>query len=83
MEYDLYKNGNDALLFIDSRWDTASEAREFYDSMQETFQTAKSEGDKIWSDGGRYFGLKYSGDRVSLIASTDRAALDNALAAVK
>jgi hypothetical protein len=82
-EYDLYKNGNDALLFIDSRWDTASEAREFYDSMQETFQTAKSEGDKIWSDGGRYFGLKYSGDRVSLIASTDRTALDNALAAVK
>ncbi len=82
-EYDLYQNGNSALLFIDSRWDTASEANEFYNAMQETFQAAKSEGDKLWSDGGRYFGLKYSGDRVTLIASTDRKALDNALAAVR
>ena len=82
-KYDLYVNGNNALLFIDSRWDTASEAQEFYLAMQETFVTSKSEGDKLWSDDGRYFGLKYSGDRVTLIASTDRKALDNALAAVK
>ena len=82
-KYDLYQNGTNALLFIDSRWDTAREAQEFYSALQETFVTAKSEGDKLWSDGGRYFGLKYSGDRVTLISSTDRKALDNALAAVK
>ena len=82
-KYDLYQNGNNALLFIDSRWDTASEANEFYNAMQETFVTAKSEGDKLWSDGGRYFGLKYSGDRVTLVTSTDRTALDDALAAVR
>ncbi|MEO6458002.1 MAG: hypothetical protein ABIO92_06980 [Chloroflexia bacterium] len=82
-KYDLYQNGNNALLFIDSRWDTASEANEFYNALQETFVAAQPEGDKLWSNGGRYFGLKYSGDRVTLISSTDRKALDNALAAVK
>lgn len=81
--YDLYQNGSNALLFIDSRWDTAGDAREFHDALQGTFQKAKSEGDKLWSDGGRYFGLKYSGDRVTLVASTDRKALDAALNAVK
>ena len=81
--YALYQNGDNALLVIDSRWDTASEARELYDSMQETFENAKSEGDKIWSEDGRYYGLKYAGDRVTLITSTDRKALDSALAAVK
>jgi len=82
-KYDLYQNGNNALLFIDSRWDTASEANEFYNAMQETFVTAQSEGGMLWNDDGRYFGLKYSGDRVTLIASTNRNALNHTLAVVK
>src|SRR5687768_6780498 len=82
-KYDLYENGNNAVLFIDSRWDTAGEADEFYNAMQETFVTAQSEGEKLWSEGGRYFGLRYSGDRVTLVTATDRKALDSALAVVK
>ncbi|HUP28050.1 MAG TPA: hypothetical protein VM409_06415 [Chloroflexia bacterium] len=81
--YALYRNGNDGLVIVDSRWDSASEAKEFEDGLRETFQKVSTVGD-IWKDSaGRFFGIKRIGDRLALVASTTDTSVQKALGEVK
>jgi hypothetical protein len=73
--YDLYTNGDDALLMTVTRWDTVEDAVQFHGELIETFLGDESD-DIIYDDGyGRFFVTERDGDTVTFTASTDRAAL--------
>jgi hypothetical protein len=80
--YALYENGDQALLLLDTRWDNEREADEYRAALEKSFESATREGD-YYSDGGRLFAIGGEGDRVFLISSTDKEALDKAVAAVR
>ena len=80
--YSFYRNGDQSLVLVNMAWDTKADADEFEASMRETFATSGEEGD-FWTDGRRLFALKRVGDNVWYGASTDRAALEKAMDAVK
>jgi hypothetical protein len=80
--YALYENGDQALLLLDTRWDNDREADEFRSALETSFRGTSRDGD-YYSDGERIFALGGEGDRVFLISSTDKDALDRAVAAVK
>ena len=74
--------GQAAVLITATRWDTAPDAAEFDSALRRSFATATQDGE-LWSDAGRFFAVQHSGDAVTLIAGTDRAAVLQALAASK
>ncbi len=78
--YAFYQNGDAGLIIETTRWDTSKDADEFDTAMHQTLEKAQQNGD-LWSDGSRFFALKRSGDIITYIASTDRTAIENALAA--
>ena len=82
-KYALYQNGDAGLLIVDTRWDTGADAREFESALRRSFAGATPTGAGLWSLGGRYFGLKSAGDRVTLISSTDLTALQKSLGVVR
>jgi hypothetical protein len=80
--YALYMNGNDGLVIQTLSWDTPKDADEYLASLQKSYATQTKDGD-LWSDQGRYSGIKRSGDQVTLVAGTVRKAVESALTAVK
>lgn len=78
--YALLRNGDAALVYASTFWDTEADAVEFEGAMGETFAKMPRDGE-FWSDAGRLFALKRSGSKVLFIASTDRGALELALTA--
>jgi hypothetical protein len=80
--YGFYRNGDQALILVNTSWDTKADADEFEAAMRETFAVSGEEGD-FWTDGRRLFAIKRVGDNVWYGASTDRAQLEKAMDAVK
>ena len=80
--YALYENGEQALLLLDTVWDNSREADEYRRALEQTFGGASRDGD-YYSDGGRLFAMGGDGERVFLISSTDKGALDKVVAAVR
>jgi hypothetical protein len=80
--YALYQRGEAALMIVDTRWDTPADAREFENALRQSFAEAQ-QSNGLWVLGGRFFGMKSAGDRITFISSTDRSALENALAVVR
>jgi hypothetical protein len=80
--YALYRNGEMALVILGTRWDSANDAGEFATALEQSLAASKRVG-TLWSDGERFFGFAQSGDQVIYVASTDQAAAEQALAAVK
>jgi hypothetical protein len=82
--YEYYANGDDALMMINTVWDTKRDADEFEDALGETFVSDERDGDIIKdADGKRFFSVKRIGNQVTLGASTDPEALSRAMAALK
>lgn len=82
--YEYYANGDDALMMINTVWDTNRDADEFEDALTETFETAEKDGIIIKDpDGQRYFSFKRIDKQITLGASTDPVALQKAMDAVK
>ncbi len=80
--YAFYQNGDNALVFLQTRWDTVKDATEFGDAVQQSLDSLnKNSG--LWSDSKRAFGLKRFGDAVTFVGGTDRTAVLHTLAAVK
>jgi hypothetical protein len=80
--YELYENGEQALLLLDTRWDSTREADEYRASLEKSFTDASRDGD-FYTDNGRLFAIGGEGDRVFLVSSTDKAALERVVAAVR
>lgn len=80
--YDLYQNGDSALVLLQTRWDASKDATEFGDAVEQSLNSLQKSGG-LWSDSKRTVGLKHSGDTVTLVASTDRTAVLHVLAAIK
>ncbi|MFL5731981.1 MAG: hypothetical protein ACJ78Q_02175 [Chloroflexia bacterium] len=78
--YSLYQNGDKALVYLGTVWDTAKDATEYNDALQKSFSSMKKDG-QLWADDKRFFGLKHSGKNLTLVSGTDRAAVERALAA--
>ena len=82
--YSLYQNGDNALAMMNTAWDTTKDADEFEDALNETFSGDTKDGDVIvGSDGERFYIVKRTADDISILSSTDRAALERAITAVK
>jgi hypothetical protein len=82
--YNLYTNSDNALSMINTTWDTTKDATQFEDALNETFAKDTKDGDVIvGSDGLRFYEVKRTNDDISILASTDRSALEKAIAAVK
>lgn len=82
--YGLYQNGDNALAMMNTAWDTTKDANEFEDALNETFSADTKDGDVIvGSDGLRFYVIKRTVNDISLLSSTDRAALKKAITAVK
>ncbi|MBF6614283.1 MAG: hypothetical protein IVW55_14250 [Chloroflexi bacterium] len=81
-EYAIYQNGDAALMYTDTTWDTQKDADEFYGSMYETFKKTGKDGD-FWTDGARFFGVREIGKSVLFVASTDRKALESTITAAR
>lgn len=80
--YNFYENGDKSLLMINTTWDTTKDANEFETALQQTFGNSTKSG-ALWTNGGRFFGVKRVGGNIALGAATDRTALEKAMAAVK
>ncbi len=80
--YALYEGQSAAVLIAATRWDTTQDAGEFEAALRQSFAAAQPDG-ALWRDGGRFFGLQHTGDAVTLVAGTDRAAVEQALGASK
>lgn len=80
--YEFYQNGDQALLLFKTVWDNQKEADEYETALRETFRNSPTQGE-LWSDDGRYFGLKRVGEALTLVAATSREAVEKALGAVK
>jgi hypothetical protein len=80
--YNYYENGDKALAVFNTVWDTKNDADEFETAINETFATSDKSG-SFWTDGKRFFSLKRIGDAIAVGASTDKTALEKAMAALK
>ncbi|MEO5953282.1 MAG: hypothetical protein ABIQ44_12525 [Chloroflexia bacterium] len=82
--YEYYSNGDNALHMINTVWDTARDADEFEDGINETFSSDKKDGIIIKdADGKRFYSVKRIGKQITVGASTDQAALQRAMDAIK
>jgi hypothetical protein len=73
-----YQSGDDLLVVLSTRWDTAEDAAEFEEALLDTMVQYEQDGN-IWFDGERYHTIFAGGDSVVLTTSTDRDALQAAL----
>ena len=80
-EFALYKLEQEALVYSGTVWDTEQDASEFYGAMYESFAGMQKDGD-YWTDGARTFWMKWTGKKVTFIASTNRPALERVVEAV-
>ncbi|HEX5691168.1 MAG TPA: hypothetical protein VFX76_14240 [Roseiflexaceae bacterium] len=78
--YALYQNGEQALVILGTRWDSAADASEFAAALEQSLAKAKRAGD-LWSDGDRFVGFVQRDDQVIYVAGTEQAATEQALAA--
>jgi hypothetical protein len=78
--YALYQKGDASVIILGSRWDSPKDAEEFASAMERSLAGLRRVG-KVWSGGGRFFGLTRLNDRVAFVGGTDRAAVERALAA--
>jgi hypothetical protein len=85
--YDMYSKGNDALLLMQSKWDTDKDAVEFDSALNESmtgkYKIIDTKDGMLRSDDRRTFGIKRSGDMVTLVSGTDQAAVQRVMAAIK
>ncbi len=82
--YEYYANGDDALMMISTVWDTKRDADEFEDAINETFANYDKDGIILKDlDGQRFFSVKRVNDQITFGASTNSAALEHAMAAIK
>jgi hypothetical protein len=77
--FDLYQNGDEAVLALGTRWDSEGDATEFADALEVSFEELTPEGEG-WTDGQRYFALIELVDAVILVSGSDPAAVDAATA---
>jgi hypothetical protein len=80
--YNYYENGDKALVVFNSVWDTKKDADEFEAALKDSFSSTDKSGN-FWTDGKRFFFVKRTGDAIAFGASTDQAALQKAMAALK
>lgn len=78
-KYALYEKDASAMAYSIVTWDTENDAKEFEGAMGETFAKTPKDG-QFWTDAGRYFWMARSTKSVTFIASTDKAALEKAMA---
>jgi hypothetical protein len=82
--YEYYHNGDQSLMMINTVWDTKRDADEFEDALGETFALYDKDGEILKDlDGERFFSVKRIDNQITLGASTDQAALERAMGAVK
>jgi hypothetical protein len=81
--WDLYTNGEARLVYSESVWDSAEEAREFWLALTESLnnrapdrQALQLEGAYRNDIGGRSWRASINGDRVMFLVSNDSAAAD-------
>ena len=80
--FDLYENSENVLAIMGSRWDTPKDLDEFEEALRGSFKLFHKQGD-LWTDRGRYFGLKRSGDTLMFVSGTDPAAVQRVFGVVK
>ena len=80
--YALYQGNGGAVVLLTTRWDTAKDAGEFNTALTQSLSKATKDG-AIWNDNGRFIGITHTGDQVTMVSGTERAAVERALAAVK
>jgi hypothetical protein len=82
--YEYYASGDQALMMLNTVWDTRRDADEFEDALNETFTSYEEDGDILKDpDGRRFFSVKRNGTQITLGASNDSAALERAMGAVR
>jgi hypothetical protein len=79
--YELYQSEDQAVIAIDTRWDTAGDAAEFEEAVRETLQSGEQDGD-VWEISGRYVMTAAAGDSVLMVTGTDQAAVRSAMEAL-
>lgn len=79
--YDLYQNGSESLVVMDSVWDTKKDADEFSSALESSFKLFQKKG-TLWNDSRRAFGVKRNGDKVSFISGTNRATVEKVMGAL-
>jgi hypothetical protein len=79
--YAYYANEGSSLIATATVWDRPEDAVEFYDAMLETL-AGPLDGDIGDAGQGRYLGLRNVDGTVWFITSTDRAAVESALAGI-
>ena len=80
--FDLYENGEDALAIMGSRWDTPRDLDEFEEALRGSFKLFHKQGD-LWTDRGRYFGIKRSGDTLMFVSGTVPAVVQKVFAGLQ
>jgi len=77
-------SGDDTLVIMSTMWDTEADAEEFDTALRGALDSAGAAQDGIWDDGsGRFTAFVAGADgTLTYIASTDRAAVENALTAL-
>jgi len=80
--YNYYENGDKSLAIFNTVWDTKKDADEFDIAINETFNSYDKSG-AFSTDGKRFFSVKRIGDAIAVGASTDKTALQKAMAAIK
>jgi hypothetical protein len=83
-QWALYEHGDDSLVIMATVWDSADDATEFGTDLRGALDAIGPAQNGIWDDGqGRFTALATGADgSVVYIASTDRAAVESALAAL-
>jgi len=79
--YDLYENGDDALVIMGTRWDTKKDATEWEEALTESFK-AKQKYDPyepLWHDLYRSWGIKRSGEQIMFVSGTKLSAVRQVL----
>ncbi|MEX2315502.1 MAG: hypothetical protein WD628_07255, partial [Thermomicrobiales bacterium] len=79
--YAYYESDAGALIAVKTVWDSPADATEFYEAMLATLN-GPLDGEIGDAGQGRFLGLREADDAVWFITSTDRAAVEAALAGV-
>ena len=77
--FDLYQNGDQAVVALGTRWDSDGDAAEFAAALEVSFEELTPEGEG-WTDGERYMTMIELTDAVILVSGSDRAVVEAAAA---
>ncbi len=80
--YTIYSDGTDYVTVMGSRWDTKKDADEWDDAFTQSFKLFNKK-DGLWSDRGRVWGTKRSGEQIMFVSGTNTAAVQKVLTAIK